>query len=60
MNGIDAPEKKQDFVAKSKARLGGLVACKDGVVDWKERDNYGRTLGKVIQPGVTVNLQIGA
>ena len=39
LNGIDAPEKKQAFGAKSKARLGELVAGKDVVVEWTEKDN---------------------
>ncbi len=34
LTGIDAPEKKQAFGAKSKARLGELVAGKDVVVEW--------------------------
>ncbi len=58
LNGIDAPEKKQAFGAKSKARLGDLVAGKDVVVEWKEKDTYGRTLGKVVQGGLDVNLQM--
>ena len=58
LNGIDAPEKKQAFGAKSKARLGELVAGKDVMVEWKEKDTYGRTLGKVTQNGVDVNLQM--
>ena len=28
------------------------------VVEWKENDTYGRTLGKVRQDGVDVNLQM--
>ena len=58
LNGIDAPEKKQAFGAKSKARLGELVAGKDVMVEWKEKDTYGRTMGKVTQNGVDVNLQM--
>jgi endonuclease YncB( thermonuclease family) len=58
LNGIDAPEKKQAFGAKSKTRLGEMVAGKDVVVEWKEKDTYGRTLGKVTQSGVDVNLQM--
>jgi len=58
LNGIDAPEKKQAYGAKSKARLGELVAGKDVVVEWKEKDTYGRTLGKVTQSGLDVNLQM--
>ena len=58
LTGIDAPEKKQAFGAKSKDRLGELVAGKDVVVDWKENDTYGRTLGKVRQGSLDVNLQM--
>ena len=58
LNGIDAPEKKQAFGAKSKAKLGELVAGKDVVVDWTEKDNYGRVLGKVQQGLLDVNLQM--
>ena len=58
LTGIDAPEKKQAFGAKSKDRLGELVAGKDVVVDWTEKDTYGRTLGKVRQGALDVNLQM--
>jgi endonuclease YncB( thermonuclease family) len=58
LTGIDAPEKKQAFGAKSKDRLGELVAGKDVVVEWKENDTYGRTLGKVRQGPLDVNLQM--
>ena len=58
LTGIDAPEKKQAFGAKSKARLGELVAGKDVVVEWKDKDTYGRTLGKVRQGSLDVNLQM--
>jgi len=58
LNGIDAPEKKQAFGAKSKARLGELVAGNDVVVEWKEKDTYGRVLGKVQQGPMEVNLQM--
>lgn len=58
LTGIDAPEKRQAFGAKSKDRLGELVAGKDVVVEWKENDTYGRTLGKVRQEALDVNLQM--
>jgi endonuclease YncB( thermonuclease family) len=58
LNGIDAPEKKQPFGAKSKARLGELVAGKDVVAEWTGKDNYGRVLGKVQQGPLDVNLQM--
>ena len=58
LNGIDAPEKKQAFGTKSKARLGELVAGKDVVVEWKEKDKYGRIVGQVQQGPLDVNLQM--
>jgi micrococcal nuclease len=58
LNGIDAPEKAQPFGAKSKARLGELVAGKDVVVDWKENDQYGRILGTVYMDKLNVNKQM--
>ena len=58
LTGIDAPENKQAFGAKSKARLGELVAGKDVIVEWKENDTYGRTLGKVRQGALDINLQM--
>jgi micrococcal nuclease len=58
LTGIDAPEKKQAFGAKSKERLGELVAGKDVVVDWTKKDTYGRILGKVRQGSLDVNLQM--
>jgi endonuclease YncB( thermonuclease family) len=58
LNGIDAPEKKQAFGAKSKARLGELVAGKDVVVEWKEKDKYGRIVGQIYQGSLDVNLQM--
>ena len=38
LTGIDAPEKRQAFGAKSKDRLGELVTGKDVVVEWKVND----------------------
>jgi endonuclease YncB( thermonuclease family) len=58
LNGIDAPEKAQAFGAKSKAHLGELVAGKDVLVDWKEKDQYGRILGSVYPDKVNVNQQM--
>lgn len=51
LNGIDAPEMKQAFGTKSKVRLGELVAGKDVVVEWKEKDRFGRIVGQVRENG---------
>ena len=45
--GIDAPERKQPFGAKSKQNLSNLVFGKDVAVDWKKRDRNKRIVGKV-------------
>ena len=50
-NSINAPQKKQAFGAKSKARRVELVAGKDMVVEWKEKVPYCRVLAKVVQGG---------
>ena len=45
--GIDAPEKKQDFGARSKQSLSRMVYDKQVLVDWSKKDRYGRIIGKV-------------
>lgn len=46
--GIDAPETKQDFGTKARQALSKKVFGKQVTVEWTEKDQYGRTLGKVI------------
>jgi len=45
--GIDAPEKKQAYSAKSKAAIARAVQGKQVRVQWNTRDKYGRILGHV-------------
>jgi endonuclease YncB( thermonuclease family) len=48
---IDAPEKGQAFSNRSKQHLSELVYQKEVVVQWRQRDRYGRIVGKVmVQP----------
>ncbi len=47
LSGIDAPEKKQAFGERSKQNLSRLVFNKEVRVEWRKRDKYGRTIGKV-------------
>jgi micrococcal nuclease len=58
LNGIDAPELKQAFGAKSKAALSALVFGKPVIVHSTGLDLYGRTLGRVEAAGDDVNLQM--
>jgi endonuclease YncB( thermonuclease family) len=54
--GIDAPEKKQPFSAKSKEALSAKVFEKYVVLD----DRYGRTLGVLLVDGKSVNQELVA
>lgn len=46
--GIDAPEKAQSFGQRSKENLSHLVFGRDVTVEWRKKDRYGRTVGKVL------------
>ena len=48
LQGIDAPEKKQAFGTKSKELMSEKVGGEEVVVQWKEKDRYGRILGEVM------------
>jgi endonuclease YncB( thermonuclease family) len=48
LSGIDAPEKAQPFGQRSKESLSRLVFGRDVTVEWRKRDRYGRTVGKVM------------
>ncbi|MFZ2161924.1 MAG: thermonuclease family protein [Sideroxyarcus sp.] len=55
--GIDAPEKKQAFGARSKSNLSDLIFGKTVVVEYSKKDKYGRTVGKILVNGVDANLE---
>ena len=49
LKGIDAPERLQAFGSKSQASLGAILSDQATVhVEWTQRDDYGRILGKVL------------
>ena len=56
--GIDAPEKGQAFGTVAKKELSDLVFGKPVTVEWRKKDRYGRTVGKVIVNGVDANLKM--
>ena len=56
--GIDAPEKRQAFGNVAKKELSDLVFGKQVTVEWRKKDRYGRTVGKVIVDGVDANLKM--
>ncbi|WP_291903840.1 thermonuclease family protein [Accumulibacter sp.] len=45
--GIDAPEKKQAFGARSKQSMAQMVFGKPVHIEWRKKDRYGRVIGKV-------------
>jgi endonuclease YncB( thermonuclease family) len=57
LHQIDAPEKNQDFGARSKQSLSDLVFEKSVTVEVDTTDKYGRTVGKVLIGGVDANLE---
>lgn len=55
--GIDAPEKKQAFGARSKQSLSDLVFDRQVIVQSDKRDRYGREVGTVLVNGKDANLE---
>lgn len=55
LEGIDAPESKQDLGSASKKHLSELVFGKDVMVQVTGKDKYKRTLGFVFVDGQNVN-----
>jgi endonuclease YncB( thermonuclease family) len=43
LQGIDAPEKTQAFGRKGKELLTEKIAGREVMIEWKEKDRYGRT-----------------
>ena len=56
LQGIDAPERKQDFGRKSRQNLAGYIAGLYIEVEHDKRDRYGRIIGKLIRGGQDINL----
>jgi endonuclease YncB( thermonuclease family) len=57
LQGIDAPESKQDFGTQSKKKLSGLIFGKDVEVVYEKTDQYGRLVGKILLEGRDINLE---
>lgn len=54
--GIDAPESDQSYGSASKVALQRCVANKKVTIQWAERDQYGRIIGKIWADNVDCNL----
>ena len=52
IDGIDAPEKKQDFGNRAKEYLSGMIWGEMLTVCVTKTDRYGRSIGKVSTPSI--------
>ena len=57
LSGIDAPEKKQPFGARSRETLSRQIFGQAVTVEWTKTDRYGRIVGKIEIDGVDANLE---
>lgn len=55
--GIDAPERQQPFARQSRENLSRWVRRKEVVVEWDQKDRYGRLIGIVLLDGREINLE---
>lgn len=57
LEGIDAPESKQDFGDKARKNLSDLVFGKSVTVISNKKDKYNRVVGKIMLDGKDINLE---
>ncbi len=55
---IDAPEKTQPFGSKAKEYLSHLIYRKEVILDWQQKDNYGRLLAIVHSDKKNINYEM--
>lgn len=58
--GIDAPESKQAYGQKAREFLASMIAGKNVKVVIKDKDRYGRNIGKVLLNGTDINREMVA
>lgn len=58
LEGIDAPELKQDFGSRARQELSSLVFNKQVTVKVTGHDRYQRTLGRIFYGDLDVNLEL--
>lgn len=57
LQGIDAPELKQEFGAASQKNLSGMVMAKQVSIYWSKVDKYRRTVGTIMLDGHDINIE---
>ena len=58
LNGVDCPEKTQDFGTRAKQFTSGLVFGKQVKVTYQKRERYGRILGNVSVQGKDLSQEL--
>jgi micrococcal nuclease len=58
LNGVDCPEKNQDYGQKAKQFTSDLVYNKVVTADIKDKDRYGRYVADVLISGTTLNKEL--
>lgn len=58
LEGIDAPELKQEFGKEASSGLSKIIDKKNVRITWKSKDNYGRLLGQVYLEKLHVNSEM--
>jgi len=57
LQGIDAPELKQEFGAVSQKNLSSMVLGKQVTIVWNKVDKYRRTVGTIMLDGRDINIE---
>jgi len=60
LSDIDTPEKRQPFGSRSQQALASKVFGKDVTIAVREKDRYGRTVGRVLLDGRDINAELVA
>ena len=59
LDGIDAPEKSQDFGSRAKEYLSEMIWDQELTVNVTKKDRYGRSIGKISTPTIEdVNIEM--
>jgi endonuclease YncB( thermonuclease family) len=58
LQGIDAPEKGQDYWRVSKQFLADRVFSQYVTIEYEKRDRYGRLVGRVLREGRDINYEM--
>lgn len=58
LQGIDAPEKGQDYWRVSKQSLADRVFSQSVIIEYEKTDRYGRLVGRVLRDGRDINFEM--